>query len=212
MDFQNKLKELMVERNMKAVDLARATGLSEAAISDYLKGKKEPRGRQSIAIAKALNVSLDTLWDTGFQERPSDCMTTMDMRDIIFLRRKELGLTLEEVGNAVGVGKSTVRKWETGGIGSMRRDKIALLAKVLQVSPAYLMGWEDDIDAKKSPSMEEGEKNIAKEIIEGLQKGKAMIAGKGKDGIDTIPVSNEEFKVIKNMLEAMRKARDMDKD
>lgn len=69
MAFQDKLKELMSERNMKSVELARATELSEAAISDYLKGKKEPRGRQSIAIAKALGVSLDTLWETNLQEK-----------------------------------------------------------------------------------------------------------------------------------------------
>ena len=37
-------------------------------------------------------------------------------------RRKELGLTLEEVGNFVGVSKSTVKKWETGFIDNMKRD------------------------------------------------------------------------------------------
>lgn len=31
-------------------------------------------------------------------------------------RRLELGMTLEEVGDLVGVGKSTVRKWESGMI------------------------------------------------------------------------------------------------
>lgn len=67
MSFSEQLKRLLILNNMKAADLARATGLSEAAISDYLKGKKEPRGKQSIAIAKALNVSLDVLWETGFQ-------------------------------------------------------------------------------------------------------------------------------------------------
>jgi len=66
MAFQSKLKELMNAKNMKAADLARSTALSEAAISDYLNGKKEPRGRQSVAIAKALGVSLDTLWETDF--------------------------------------------------------------------------------------------------------------------------------------------------
>jgi len=50
-------------------------------------------------------------------------------------RRMELGLTLEEVGQAVGVGKSTVRKWENGLIKNMGRDKIAALAKVLQMDP-----------------------------------------------------------------------------
>ena len=68
----------------------------------------------------------------------------MDMKDKISSRRKELGLTLEDVGNAVGVGKSTVRKWETGQIENMRQNKIALLAKVLKVSPAYLMGWQEE--------------------------------------------------------------------
>lgn len=53
----------------------------------------------------------------------------------MFLRRKELGLTLEEVGQAVGVGKSTVRRWENGMIKNMGRDKIAALAKVLQMNP-----------------------------------------------------------------------------
>lgn len=54
------------------------------------------------------------------------------------------GLTLEEVATQVGVGKSTVRKWETGMIANMRRDKIAALAKALHTTPTYLMGWTDD--------------------------------------------------------------------
>lgn len=58
--------------------------------------------------------------------------------------RQERGLTLEQVANVVGVGKSTVRKWETGMIANMKRDKIAALAQALGTSPAYLMGWEDE--------------------------------------------------------------------
>ena len=57
----------------------------------------------------------------------------------IYSRRKELGLTLEEVGQAVGVGKSTVRKWENGMIKNMGRDKIAALARVLQINPVELV-------------------------------------------------------------------------
>ena len=67
--------------------------------------------------------------------------------------RKEKGLTLEQVASVVGVGKSTVRKWETGMIANMRRDKIAALAKALGTTPAYLMGWKEDI--KKVPPTEE---------------------------------------------------------
>ena len=53
----------------------------------------------------------------------------------MYERRKQLGLSLESVGNAVGVGKSTVRKWENGMIKNMGRDKIAALAAVLHMDP-----------------------------------------------------------------------------
>lgn len=52
-------------------------------------------------------------------------------------------LTLEQVAAHVGVGKSTVRKWETGMIANMKRDKIASLAEVLKTTPGYLMGWDE---------------------------------------------------------------------
>ncbi len=81
-------------------------------------------------------------------------------------RRLELGLTLEEVGNIVGVGKSTVRKWETGAIENMKRDKISLLAKALQVSPAFIMGWEESEEKSKKEIKltKKDEKDIAKKL------------------------------------------------
>ena len=77
----------------------------------------------------------------------------MELKDKIRNRRLALGLTLEEVGEMVGVGKSTVRKWETGDIANMRRDKIAKLAEALRTTPAYLMGWEEEDG--KDPAPEE---------------------------------------------------------
>lgn len=76
----------------------------------------------------------------------------------ICLRRKELGLTLEEVGQAVGVGRSTVRKWENGMIKNMGRDKIAALAKVLQISPVELVPGPTDYQTPESLSPEDQER------------------------------------------------------
>ena len=73
----------------------------------------------------------------------------MEVKDIIKKRREELGLTYEQLGNMVGVGKSTVRKWETGLISNMRRDNIVALAKALDVSPALIMGWGDESENNK---------------------------------------------------------------
>lgn len=58
--------------------------------------------------------------------------------------RTTKNLTLEEVGNAVGVSKSTVLKWENGKIQNMRRDKISALAAILGTTPAFLLGWVDE--------------------------------------------------------------------
>lgn len=67
----------------------------------------------------------------------------MDFKDILKNRRAELDLTLDEIGRYVGVSGATVSRWEKGDIENIRRDKIAKLAEVLQVTPAYLMGWPE---------------------------------------------------------------------
>lgn len=76
----------------------------------------------------------------------------MNMGKKINNLRTQKGLTLEELGNMVGVGKSTVRKWENGMIANMKRDKIILVAKALSTSPAYLMGWEEETTQEHIPT------------------------------------------------------------
>ena len=71
--------------------------------------------------------------------------------------RLEKGLTLEQVADVVGVGKSTVRKWETGMIANMKRDKIAGLAKALGTTTDYLMGWPENDNSPSEPQLTEGE-------------------------------------------------------
>ena len=68
----------------------------------------------------------------------------MTTGDRIHFLRNNLQLTLQELGDKVGVGASTVRKWETGLIQSIRTDKIQKLAAALNTSVDYLMGWTDN--------------------------------------------------------------------
>ena len=59
----------------------------------------------------------------------------MTLDEIIKNRRQELGLTLEDIGNAVGVDRATVMRWEKGQIQKMGRDKISALSSVLKLDP-----------------------------------------------------------------------------
>lgn len=113
----------------------------------------------------------------------------MDIKERIAARRKELNLTLEEVGDAVGVTKSTVRKWETGHIENMRQDKIAKLAKVLQCSPAYLMGWND---SPNSPTP------LTRELVETVID----------EALDGHPITQEMLDAMLPLIKAVAKSFD----
>ena len=88
----------------------------------------------------------------------------MEMHEKIKYLRAKRGMTLEEVGNIVGVGKSTVRKWESGDIANMRRDKIAKLSEALGCTPAYLMGWEENEQTKPTIKPTETTKLVYKAL------------------------------------------------
>lgn len=77
----------------------------------------------------------------------------MDIKDKLKQRRLELGLTLDDVARIVNVSGATISRWESGDIENMRRDKIALLAKALQVSPSFIMEWEESDSASTGENL-----------------------------------------------------------
>ncbi len=111
----------------------------------------------------------------------------MDLKlvgQIIHNRRKELGLTLEDVGDYLGVYKSTVMRWEKGEFGTFKRGHIYLLSKVLHMPVETIMGLET------TESVEDAE--IVKQRIRLNNK----IDSLGKEELDQI----EKF--IKDWLKA----------
>lgn len=51
-----RINEALSIRNMKPIDLARATGIPKASISQYMSGYVEPKQNRIYLISKALNV------------------------------------------------------------------------------------------------------------------------------------------------------------
>ena len=71
-------------------------------------------------------------------------MTDLNIGKLIHDRRIELGLTMKELADKVGVSEGTISRWESGEIKNMRRDAVANLAKALLINPKVLMDWDDD--------------------------------------------------------------------
>lgn len=66
----------------------------------------------------------------------------MDNKEIgnrIKTRRKELSLTLNDIGNIVGVASSTIQRYENGTISQYKLPVLESIAKALNVNPTWLV-------------------------------------------------------------------------
>ena len=67
--------------------------------------------------------------------------------------RIKKGMTLFEVAEQIGVRDATVQRYESGEIKNIKYDIIVKLAQLFNCTPAFLMGWENEIQV--SPINEE---------------------------------------------------------
>lgn len=65
-------------------------------------------------------------------------------------RRKELGLTLDDVAQEIGVAKSTIQRYEKGTIEKIKLPVIEAIARVIYVNPAWLCGKSDIMEPENS--------------------------------------------------------------
>jgi transcriptional regulator with XRE-family HTH domain len=57
-------------------------------------------------------------------------------------RRKELKMSADELGRRLGKDRSTIYRYEKGDIENLPLDILEPIAKALQTTPQYLLGWE----------------------------------------------------------------------
>lgn len=68
--------------------------------------------------------------------------------------RKALGLTQEELGRAIGVGKAAINKYETGIVVNLKRSTLAALAKALHVTLSNLLDDSPNVEPDRPASDE----------------------------------------------------------
>lgn len=59
-------------------------------------------------------------------------------------RRKALKISAEELGAKLGKDRSTIYRYEKGDIENLPLDILEPIAKALNTTPQYLMGWEEE--------------------------------------------------------------------
>ena len=96
------------------------------------------------------------------------------MGEIIKMLRLQANMTQEELGEKIGVQKSAVRKYEKGEVENIKRSTIKKMADLFNVSPCYLMGWEDAYNpngrlAKEVSLIEQIQNQYGKDAVQLLQ-------------------------------------------
>lgn len=107
----------------------------------------------------------------------------MSIGERIKARRKELGISAEQLADVLGVSPATIYRYESNYINSMKVDKIKPIADALNASVAYLMGWDEvpaNGSAKKDGLTAKDERDI-KQAIEDF-KNRLSTAGVMYDG------------------------------
>lgn len=63
-------------------------------------------------------------------------------------RRKELNLSVDEVAEKLNKNRATIYRYENDEIENLPINILEPLAEILDTTPAYLMGWEENNDER----------------------------------------------------------------
>ena len=67
-------------------------------------------------------------------------------------RRKELGISADELGKRIGKNRATIFRYENGDIEKLPIDILKPIAEALLTTPRELMGWEEENTAPENGS------------------------------------------------------------
>lgn len=123
--------------------------------------------------------------------------------DRIRIRRNELGLSVDDLASKLGKNRATVYRYESNEIENFPVSVINSLATALDVSPAYLMGWANDLDdnniiEKTNKLTPEGE--LQKDVIVLHRNGERI----------EYHLTEEQLQVVKPLLDQLNAKKDPD--
>lgn len=96
------LQKLIREKSITQKKLAQYSGLTESAISHYLKGDRIPRGVSLIRIAESLDVTVDEL--VGFNSEADEPNKDKDLKEIKSLfARSGSKMSLQEKAELISI-------------------------------------------------------------------------------------------------------------
>ena len=79
--------------------------------------------------------------------------------------RKAKGITQIDMAKALSTTKQTISKYEKGIVTNIPSDRIEAMARLLDTTPEYILGWEEEEETKK-PIIDDGLTDSQRKLIE----------------------------------------------
>ena len=65
-------------------------------------------------------------------------------------RRQEMSISVDELAQKLNVSRTTIYRYEKGEISKMPTETLEKIARILNTTPAYFMGWNDSPEVKSN--------------------------------------------------------------
>ena len=145
----SRISQLRKYKKLSQAQLGKIVGAAQNTVCNWENGNRAPNFEMTQRLADFFNVSIDYL--LGCKERTlphlnfknHDILTTKssNIGSNLKAARTNKGLSQQKLANLIGVSRSTIAMWETGG---SQPDNIALkqISNILQVTTDYLLDNE----------------------------------------------------------------------
>ena len=123
----------------------------------------------------------------------------MSIAQKIKLLREQKGLTQEELARMIHTTKQSIYKYENGIVTNIPLEKIEQIAKVLETTPAWLMGWADQsTQGDQIPGAASYQPNVRIPVLGRISAGLPLYAEQNIEGYMSIelPDDGEYFALI----------------
>lgn len=158
--FLEVLETLMEANGLNLNQLSKLSKIPYMTLKNFwVKGYENTKLSTLKQLAKYFNVSLDYLvfGQDYVYFNENDVLkkhkSNITIGERIKERRKELGLSIDDVAAALGKDRSTIYRYESNEIEKLPTTILQPLAQILQTTPEHLMGWSIPEQKNVKPSI-----------------------------------------------------------
>ena len=141
-NFVDTLKELLIENDLKQLQLAKKINVASSALTNYISGKQYPDISIAVKIADYFNCTLDYLF--GLEENNANkAFHSCPEFNVRFKWLLEhFHKSINEINEQTGIAKSALYYWRSGER-KPTMDSIIRLAKFFDCSIDFVLGRVD---------------------------------------------------------------------